>query len=667
MNFFLHDLTGLILGTLILPIIGVLPGFALLRALEQTGFDGGRGWQRLGWALLLAFSMLPVIDASLIRVAGVATAFGVRVALALIASRGLIREAKDLQGPSRALIGFAGLWWLAVAIAYLDVDWNGRLYQSLVAVDLVKHAAVVEAIAHHGLPLHDVFFARTQPAGYYFYYYSLPALLHWVMGDLISARMAFASSLLWAGLAFPAVIWRIGADAGIIRIGRDRSFLKVAILLCFIAGAGLPCVLIEYGVNGRLAPQVELWSEEIRFALTSVIWVPHHMGALIACWTGALLLCRLRTAPRRRDALPVIAAGLCFASAFGMSIWITVTAAPILLSWAAIRFYRSDRIAATALILAGSVAAVVSLPQIFDILHGRSDNGFPIALTVRSFTYWALEADPSNVVLLTFLLATLPIAYAIHFGAFALGSNFFLRLRPREFAHSDGVRSLLLVSAIVSLVIASFLRSTIINNDLGWRSIWFAQMTAMVWTAGAVHSAPRIFMKRVDFRILLMLGLAANIWDIVGLRVIREPYVRARGLAINTAPATDLAERQAYEWAADHLDGNAIVQHNAGIRHRIFNFGLYGHNRPAVADTEANLFGAPRQDVTKRLNALQPIFDRPLPMPDLLARARQQDVDFLLFSDLDPVWKMQGSLPFDQVCAYRNNHVCILPTKVSTP
>ena len=668
MTFFFHDIVGLLLGTLATPFLGVLPGFALLQILERHGaLLTERGWARLGWALLLAFSVLPAVDALAIRFIGIPMALAIRAALALGAVPSLLTAVRDFGRIPRGLLAFGGLWWLVVAISTVDVDWDGRLYQSLVIVDLVKHAAVVETIADFGLPLRDAFFARAQPAGYYYYFYCLPAEIRWVAGGLIGARMAFVSVLLWAGLALPSLIWRIGAEAGLIRSGHERRFLLAAVFLCFIAGADLPFLVIEHAINGFTLPQVELWGEEVRFALTSMIWVPHHITALIACWTGASLLCRLRPRLERADIFLIVAAGLSFASAFGMSLWITLTAVPVFAMWGVTRLWRGDRVQALSLILAGAVAAVVSLPQMADILSGRSDQGIPIALTVRSFAFWWLTPGQTNLPLVLILLLLLPVGYAIQFGAFAIGSAFFLRAHPREIAQPGAMRSLLVIAAIVSLLVASFFQSTIINNDLGWRSIWFAQLAAMVWTTSVIHTLPSFFMRQAGFRIILLLGIAGNLWDIAGFRFVRPPYFHTPGVTPNTEPATDLGEREAYEWAAAHLDGDAVIQHNAALHHRAFNFGLYGRNRPAVADRDANLFGAPRQQVADRLRALQPIFDTPLPLPDMRRRAREQGVDFLLLSDRDPAWKKQGTPPFVGSCVYRNVHVCLLPTKEGTP
>ncbi len=517
------------------------------------------------------------------------------------------------------------------------------------------------------MPLRDTFFARAQPAGYYFYFYCLPAEIRWIAGDLISARLAFASAAFWAGLALPAIIWRVGADTGLIAKGHERRFLLAGIFLCFIAGADLPLLLIEHFIAGFVLPQVELWSEEVRFALTSMIWVPHHITALIACWTGATLLCRRQTKLARADLVPIVAAGLCFGSTFGMSLWIALTAAPIFAVWALLRLWRGDRATALAVIGAGLVAAIVCLPQIADILRGRSDQAFPIGLTVRSFAFWWIDPNHPSALLALILLVLLPVGYAVQFGAFAVGGILFLRSHPREFRQTDALRSLLVISAIVSFLVASFFQSTIINNDLGWRSIWFAQFTAILWTASVIHTRPTFFMKQAGFRALLLLGIVGNVWDVAGFRFIRPPYFQTPGITPNTEPTTDFAEREAYEWAARHLDGNAVIQHNAGAHRRAFNFGLYGRNRPAVADRYAILFGAGPQEVGDRLQALQPIFDVPLPVPEMQKRAREQGVDYLLLADSDPAWKRQVTPSFLSSCIYRNRHSCLLPVAAVAP
>ncbi len=124
MTFFFHDISGLVLGTLATPLLGMLPGFALLRLLERAGLRSKPGWEQFGWALLLAFSVLPAIDALAIRFAGLPVAFAIRLALALAAVPTMLKMVASLDRIPRAFLAFGGLWWLVVAISFVDVDWT---------------------------------------------------------------------------------------------------------------------------------------------------------------------------------------------------------------------------------------------------------------------------------------------------------------------------------------------------------------------------------------------------------------------------------------------------------------------------------------------------------------------------------------------------------------
>ncbi|MBC9033139.1 hypothetical protein IAG41_12135 [Sphingomonas sp. JC676] len=648
MTYFLQDLGGLALGTLLAPLLGLLPGFALLVFLERLGFGAGTPWQRMGWAGLLGLALLPALDALLVRFVGMSVTIGLHFVLAAIGGRAMLRARLDLRwGYVATLL----IWWAAVAIAFVDFDHAGRLNQSIVIIDLVKHAAVVDAVARVGLPLQDPFFARDAAAGYYYFYYLWPAELHWLV-PAIDSRMAFAATLFWTGPVFPALLWRLGHAAKLIRPGRERRFLALCVALCFVTGPDLVLMLLRFLASGVIEPQVDSWNEEVRFAMTSLFWVPHHIAALIACWCGLLVLDEARgAAPRTRVAL-FVAAGIAFAATFGMSVWIMLTAAPILSIWALIELRRGDRFPLMALAVASGIALVVAAPQIVDLLHGRADTDMPVALTVRRFLWWQPEIAGWLAIPLILIL---PLNYALEFGVFAAGAGLWLRTRMR----SNGMGRLLLVSAIAALLIAGFLRSTIINNDLGWRSIWFAQLPAMLWTATILQNMPRLLKPSLGFRLLVLVGVLGNVWDLVGMRVIRPPLFPTSWPELNAAPANDYSQRTAYGWARAHLPREWVLQHNAGLQHRLFAFGLYGSHRIAASDDEANLFGAGRREAWARIRALRPVFEEAIPAARRYSIARGEGIDALVFTDLDPVWKNVGHLPADISCLYRDAHVCI--------
>ncbi|UIJ45169.1 hypothetical protein LZK98_19325 [Sphingomonas cannabina] len=647
-----QDLSGLAAATMLMPFIAWLPGLALVVGCERMlGLDPGRGWTRCGWALLLSLAVQPAIDALCIRLVGLAVTSIIHLALAVVGAGAVIALLRSRRIGPHPLFALLPLWWLAVAFAFVDVDRAGRLNQSLIVLDLVKHASVIESLAQHGLPLRDAFFARPAAAGYYYYYYLGPAMVRWLGHGLVDSRMAFAGSAFWTGIALPAALWRIAVDAGLIASGRRARAFIVMTALCFVGGADLPFALLRTMQTGLWYPQVDWWSEAVSFAFGTVLWVPHHLSALLAIWIGADLLERARVEKGARFGMLGAGAGLAFASGFGMSVWIAVAAVPILAAWQ-LALLGKGRAPLLAFILAVTVALLVAAPQIGDLISGRAQEGFPLAPYLRP--YGGIDAGGGFGSALILILL-LPVGYMIEFGAFAYGAIAFLAARIRRPAPDNPLAVLLLISAAIGLVEASFVRSTIINNDFGWRSIWFAQLPAIIWT-GAILT--EIAVVPLMLRMLIAVGVLANAWDLFGLRSI-PPEFRASWEQINAAPAVDYSERQAYRWAERHLPADAVLQANPGATRRVFNFGLYGRNGTAVADGEANLFGAPRRQVIDRISRLRPIFERALPPGEIAAIARREGIDAILFSARDPVWRQNGAPPPGLRCAYRDPRVCI--------
>ncbi|HVU30424.1 MAG TPA: hypothetical protein VHE36_08500, partial [Sphingomicrobium sp.] len=185
MHYFFNDLTGFALASLLAVLLVVLSGFALARLASSAGLFEDRGWTRATWGLLLGPTILPAADALLLRWTGFAGFLAPHVVLALIGARPALETVRRV--PWRWWTAVF-LCWAIIAWANVDFDWNGRLYQSVIDIDAVKHSAVVAALANGGLPLHDPFFARPGIAGYYYYFYLEPALLDWLGGRLIDSR-----------------------------------------------------------------------------------------------------------------------------------------------------------------------------------------------------------------------------------------------------------------------------------------------------------------------------------------------------------------------------------------------------------------------------------------------------------------------------------------------
>ncbi len=655
MTYLLQDFSGLILATFLAPLILYLPGLGLLRLLSREGstLDPASYWPRIGWALLLGLSVMPTLDALIIRFSGIPAMLLCNAALAVWGTPML--SGMDRQQPIGRIILTAAAWWMVCAWSYVDFDSNGMLHQSFTIIDMVKHAAVTEQIAREGVPFTDPFFARDGTAGYYHYFYVWPAAVRWIGGSLIDARMAFAACTFWTGFSVVALIWRIMADARFIRPGRHQRILLLIVAFCFVAGADLLFMLFRFLTTHRIEPQLDTWNSEVRTIGASLIWVPHHVSAIVAVWTGMLLLVRAQTSliSRIRDHPRLIAAaGLAFATTFGASIWIAIGIAPFLACWAGLRLWRRD----ASVVVAGIGALILSLPQIHAIMNSRADAGIPIAIGVRSFTPF-LQDDGIGQQLLR--VALLPLNYGLELGIWALGTYLYWRHRHVRRGGDSSVRHLLLWSTLSTLFIASFFRSTIIYNDLGWRVVLFAVMATMIWTVRYAQSVAKFSRLRFLAALLLILGSAGTVWDIVGLRLIRNPAWFLQPIQFNDAPAISYALRRSYEWLGRNVLEKAVVQYNPVITQRSVDFGLYGHNWPAIADYQANLFGASKAQVDERLALVAPIFTRVLSSDQIRTRAQQARIDYLLFTARDPVWRDRHGPPPEMPCIYRSPLVCI--------
>lgn len=655
MSFLLQDLGSLAIATMIAPLLLYVPGLGLVRLLARSGLLIEGYWQHMGWATILGLSILPVFDALAIRSSGIP---GMLLLNGLLALWGAPLLKGGLRTPSlMPFLLLAAFWWLTVAWGILDFDGNGALHQSLTAIDMVKHAAVVEIIARDGVPFSDPFFAREGVAGYYYYFYVWPAAIRWISGFHVMPAMAFGATTFWTGFGVVALLWRIMADADFIRPGKERRVLLLAALLCFVAGADLLFMLVRYLITHRIEPELDSWNTEIRMLATSTLWVPHHIMALIAAWTGMLLGARAsRLDGAARHGL-AIAAGVAFATMAGASIWISLTIAPLLAGWTIWSLRKRN----LALSTAGIVALLLSLLQIHDILVGRAPDIFPIAFRVRPFTILFSAKDWATQF---WCLILLPLNYAMEFGILMLGASAYYHSARTRAVNDDVrlVRALLVWSALTAFFVASFLQSVIINNDLGWRSPLFLLIPMMVWSLCIGQSITSLRQLGIMGCFLIVLGTAGTIWDLAGLRVIRAPLFPTRPVQLNSDPALTHALRQAYSWSDGHLPKGATLQQNPRLPYRAVDFGLYGHHWPAVADREAFLFGASRQAVMDRIAMLMPVFDRPIAARQLFARLRLTHSDYLLITRRDRVWRMLGGPPPELRCVYRTAILCIAPS-----
>ncbi|MCJ2090300.1 hypothetical protein MKK88_30580 [Methylobacterium sp. E-005] len=659
MNGTLSDACGVLLAALLGVPLVLLPGYALgtiTGVLDIRTLPPGR---RALCAALLGIALLPALDALLILAAGVPVAALANGALGLAALRPALR---DLRGPlDRPALALGALWLGIVTYALIDIDTGAALHQPLTVIDLVKHAALTRAIVEHGLPPVDPFFARPERAGYYYYFYTLTALVDWAGGRLVDGRTAFAGLAAWTGIALLGLLDRLLAATGLVRDVPPRLLRRVMLVLLPAGGLDILLVLLYRATTGLWLPIPEWLNEQNVNWPASLVWVPHHVAAAMAGWLGLLVLAELadRTQPDRRAELAgILTAGTAFAACVGLSIWVCLGMVVAAALWLALLgFERRGRDAAR-LGTAGLISLVLGAPYLLSVVANRSDTGSPIQFGIRRFGPLERLYDEPMLSLLEVVL--LPVNYYVALGIFAGGALLFWRVVPRREAHAREAGRLLTLGTAVSLLLGGFLRSAIINNDLGSRVILIAQVATFVWTAVALTRTA----ARTRFRLagslgaLLILGYATTLYGFGGMRAYPAAH-HPTFLFFNGRPDIDRAVRAAYGWAGTHLPRDLILQ-AAPSAPRVFDFGLYGVQPVAVADHEARLFGAAPEAVAARLAAVAPIFDASLTGAEVRRRATEAGIGALVVTEADVPWGEPGSWVWRTRTLYADPHVRIL-------
>jgi hypothetical protein len=652
MHYFFEDLTGLAAATLLSALLIVLPGFGIAGlAARAELIDDSDPVKRACWGLLLGPALLPTLDALLLRWTGMAGVLIPHIALAALGARSALETARRI--PARWWLAVLACW-LFVAWANVDFDWNRRLNQPVTIIDTVKHAAVVAELARRGLPLHDPFFARPGIAGYYYYFYLGPALIHWLGGALIDARAAFAAGSFVTMLAFAAMLMRLAQEARLIPQGRFGPFVKWLLLLCCISGFDLIPGIAFAKITGITFTQLDSWDEEVRWVLTSILWVPHHMTAVIAIFAACLALAERS---RGSQLLRAVLAGTAFATAFGCSAWVAIAAAPVLALWWLYDRKFPDPTPLWSLPLAGVTALLLSVPQLLDLAAGRGATVFPLGFYIRTLGPFKTEAHTLSEALLK--LALIPVGYLFEFGIFALGASVFLARGGVGLSRSTSIGRLLLVGTPIALLLATFVRSTIIYNDFGWRAIWFAQIPALLWTSSLL-SREQQQRRSLIWAGALGLGLAAILWDMAGLRLIRRPQFYVFDAYVNARPDVDYNIRGTYRWIDRNLPAGMMVQHNPNLPFRALDFGLYSDRPVPVADVQARLFGADPAAVEARLDSIAPIFAYPVSAAQAGRRASAAGAGAILLTAADPAWRTAGGPPAGWKCLYRSQYSCVM-------
>ena len=570
----------------------------------------------------------------------------------------------------------------------LVTDWTvgPRTYLSVTAWDYAKHVAVTHALTADRVPPFNPSFAPGHPIPlfYYYFWFLTSSAVEIVSKGLVSARNAVTAGVIYTAFSLLAAVvlsaWLL--FPGPRRRNRSRLYLSLTLLL--VSGLDLIPFLLslvsrllhgQFFSAASLPGSLSWWNEQVTNWPATLLWVPHHAAAFIVLWLLFWDSALQPEAPLRRRWPLILFRAIALVSIFGMSSWMGLLAGAIFALWLAQQAFHRKWANVKEWLVAVLAAGILAAPFLLDLLHAKKTSSATVAFSVRRFFPAQALFDKLDPLLRAshvpgfalkllhqaVFLFLLPLNYGMELGVFLLAAFLYWRFCRGTAYELRGGRAwwpLLLPCALV----VTFLRSSLANNDLGWRAFLPLQITlllvlVMVWERCAVDG--RIARWRTLLVSLAVIGLTSTLCDLALMRV--SPM--AADLAAPDDPAARTYSRlQAYRRLNASEPAAFYVQHNPK-RDVDYESGLFSDRRMVVADiVYGPLYGVD-------LKLFQPVFDRVTRVfegcgPDAQEYATEAAVDdrirFWMFQDNDPVWRDRQCWIWSRPPLYQDSHVLVI-------
>jgi len=655
-NFTLADTLGTLKACLALAPVLFAPGYSIGWALDLFDFRRRRPLLRCILAIPLTIAICPMLSYLLARflVPGLWLFYVTTFVACLLLLAKQLRDGalRSIAWPVWMAVGLAVVWSVLAMASLVDLQLGDRLYPPITAFDHSTRVGVMAAIARQ-VPPHNPFFVHPFVELRYHYLWMLLCSLPMKFAHLEVRHLMYAG-IVWCGVSLMCVI-ALGLKF-LLRVEKGiATQALLGVLLLFVTGLDiLPTLYIRLFLKTWLS-DMEWWNDaQITSWIGSLLWVPHHVAGLIACFVGFLLLRHDADAARRRFVIPVMVAGMAFASAVGLSVYVTFTFVVAIGFWLLALVARKDWREAALFVCSGAVALVWALPYLASLSGGVAGTAFA-ELTIREFSFAVMLGQRFGLIhsesaeLLTYALL-LPVNYILELGFFlAIGILRLHRLwRGRSTTQTNELAAWTLVMA--SFLIGSFLRSTTIaSNDLGWRCFLPAQLILLLWAANMLHewwSADAVSRPSLPLRVtlasLLILGVCGTAYQVFMLRM--YPVLYDRGTVSGESwiesdrqfGQRTYALRSAYEALNARLPATAVVQHNPVTEDPIPHTLYSTHDAVAGGIDCGVSFGGDENTCHERMRRLAVLFEDA--NNDLEGVCRDLGIDVLVAQDADPSW-----------------------------
>jgi hypothetical protein len=667
----------------------IAPGYVAGWLTDACGFREGSALRQAALTVPLSISVVPIlvylpwrffsIRAVWVVLAAIAVAFWIILAMEL---RDASRRPDGFKWQRRAAwsVGFTAVavWMLIGLGSLLDLRMDNRLYFSYSAFDYLSRVPIANSIAHQDkLPAVTPFLTLREPVQLRYHYFwpmvcGLVTLTGESGGELrldgagrgaFTARDATTAGALWSGIALIcliAVYQRIfqGLDPA-----RWRPY-AIGVALLGVTGLDILPVLQfdyqHYQTPSMILPTTEWWNEQVTGWLDAMLWVPHHMTALVACLIAFLLLWHDSEQPGKWPrAATIVLAGMALASAVGMSVFVAFVFACILVVWALLVLIRRQPKAFVGVAAAGVLSLVMALPFLLELRSSAPVSG-GIAFQVRRFGLLPEYLGPLGLTsreqtwTTTFYRLTfLPLNYFLELGVYFYAAVLFLKRLWRSRPISG--RDLAAVAMLgTSVTICTFLGSEVAasGNDLGWRGFMAAQFILLLWTADLLDDrVPETRLHKGQYGallLLLLIGSASTVFDLATLRGY-YPFIDSQLFnKMGEMPLIDrrfgerfAARADTFAWIRSHTPANTVVEANPDAV--AYFYGLYAE-RPALAiGGECDGYSGRTLDCYTLKQAMRPLFSGDAALQDFSEACRSLPLDLLVITDADQVWRTKDS------------------------
>jgi hypothetical protein len=684
-NFMISDVFGASAAFFLFPLFLLIPGYVCGWLLDAFGFRQRGLLARLAASVTLSIGISPVLAYLLWHrsILAIWVAFGAMWAGFLglfIYERRIWLSRPVFSRRQAAFLAIVAGWIILGTFLLIDLQFKLRLYFPVVAHDYTLRAAITASITRSGIPPHNPYFfpGRSFVLRYHYFWFILCSLVS-QMGRSVSPRQAMLAGTVWSGVGLTTLIplyLRFFQPKGPNNLDK-RMLIGVALLS--VTGLDiLPVAFLDI-FSRHILPSIEWWNYAVGAWVGAVLWAPHHVAALIACLTGFLLIWyRRNLRGAKGDFLASVGAGIMFASALGLSVYVTFVFAVFLAVWVAVTSIKRQFRETVLISVAGMVALAVSLPYIFELLGGHSNqsaSGGPfVQFAIRPFAISEIllsksqSAKPWLIPVVNALV--LPLNYFLELGFFLL-IGFVQWKKMRASRNFFGHRELCgFMMVATSMLLCTFFRSGVImNNDLGMRGFMVAQFMLLIWgaelldegllkravnTGGRQRDPVRLSRDGKNLVIVtLVLGAAGTLYDICVLRSF--PIIAdSTGLATYAWLSSNdgkfgkrtYALRQVYEELKKKLPQDAIIQHNPHADPGDLPHGLYA-DRQLAAETFScgAVFGGDLALCKQIIGPIDDLFEKPdaVDMGRLDAICKSLSMDALIVKDTDPVWADKNS------------------------